>query len=444
MALGPAAIEAFDVSPSRAAESAVVLMVDAPALQPIADAPTGPSLGADPVLAADQLVQGAQILQQVAVLPSTQLSAWFGANPSAVARVLGNPPAASDVSTWWRALGADQRVQLRDAAPSLVGNLEGVPYAVRNVANRELLGKTIAELQRTVASDVGRFVIDEANQQLTMLRAIDAALQSTAGAPARSLVTLDVTGQGRAAVVIGDLRTADYVSFLVPGMFFTIENQMVDWTDAAGRLQAQQLDWLARFAARRGVEQSETVATVAWIGYPTPNLTNVGGIDNAIEGSASLTAALEGLTAMRGGDQPYVSVLAHSYGSTAALMALTGSELQVDALALVGSPGSAAKSVDELSVRGGNVYVGEAPWDPVPNSSYFGSDPGSPSYGAKRIGIDGGVDAVTGETLLPSAGHNEYFSPGTESMRNLALIGIGKGQFVSGAEGYEPTRGTSR
>jgi hypothetical protein len=82
-------------------------------------------------------------------------------------------------------------------------------------------------------------------------------------------------------------------------------------------------------------------------------------------------------------------------------------------------------------VRNGNVYVGEAAWDPVPNSAWFGSDPGSPSYGAMRMSVGGGVDAITKELLAPSFGHNEYFGPGTESMRNMALIGIGHGELVT-------------
>jgi hypothetical protein len=75
--------------------------------------------------------------------------------------------------------------------------------------------------------------------------------------------------------------------------------------------------------------------------------------------------------------------------------------------------------------------VGEAAWDPVPNSSFFGSDPGAPEYGAKKLGVDGGTDAITQRPLAGSVGHNEYFGVGSQSMRNLALIGIDRGEFVS-------------
>lgn len=87
--------------------------------------------------------------------------------------------------------------------------------------------------------------------------------------------------------------------------------------------------------------------------------------------------------------------------------------------------------MNDLHVRNHNVYVGEAPFDPVPNSAWFGSDPAAPSYGAKKMAVGGGFDAITNEFLAPSFGHNDYFGVGTESMRNMALIGIDHGELVT-------------
>jgi hypothetical protein len=238
-------------------------------------------------------------------------------------------------------------------------------------------------------------------------------------------LSLDVSGAGKAAVVVGDLGTADYVSYLVPGMFFTIEGQIGDWTTTAAQLQQAEQSWLQRLG------QSAEVATVAWIGYETPNLTNVGSLDLAREGSDALTSAIEGLQAQRAGDLPYVTIVAHSYGATAALLALERGDVGVDAFAMLGSPGSDAQSVDELAVRDGNVWVAEAAWDPVPNSAFFGSDPGAPSYGAHLMSVDGGKDAVTGRALSPAVGHIGYFAPESEAMRNLALISIDRADLVS-------------
>jgi hypothetical protein len=73
------------------------------------------------------------------------------------------------------------------------------------------------------------------------------------------------------------------------------------------------------------------------------------------------------------------------------------------------------------------VFVGQAPWDPVVGSSFFGLDPGSPSFGARRFDVagTGGSAGVSADGALAGVvGHNSYFDRGTESFRNLALIGI--------------------
>jgi pimeloyl-ACP methyl ester carboxylesterase len=326
-------------------------------------------------------------------------------------------------------MGTSARWALVQEAPHLVGNLEGVPFAMRDVANRTLLKSTMEQLVETIDTAEGRLVIEQARRQLHTLEEVQRALGSSKALPPRNLLTLDLAGSGRAAIVVGDLRTADYVSYLIPGMFFTVEGQIGDWTDVAAQLYEDQVSWLKLLGTEE--EKNQSVATIAWLGYETPNLTNVGGLENAHEGRDLIAQAVEGLQSIRKGDEPYVSLLAHSYGSTAALMALTEYDFEVDALAMVGSPGSDAQSVRELNVRNGNVYVGEASWDPVPNSAFFGSDPGSESYGAKPMGVGGGFDVVTHEWLAGSTGHIEYFGPNTESMRNLALIGIDKGEFVS-------------
>ncbi len=440
--LGPVA-EAFGVHEINGATTSLsqpyapAYLTDPVPTITLPDAPPVPFIAPQPVQGPSDQVQGTRLLEQLGLLSPSVLSSWLAAHPDAISALLQSPPPAHDVTLWWQGLDSTSRLSLRNATPQLVGNLDGIPFSVRDGANRTVLTSTMKSLKQIIATESGRTVVENAKQQLHMLQSISDSLGTldvTGEAPLRTLMTLDVTGQGRAAIVIGDLATADYVSYMVPGMFFTIENQMGDWADAAARLHDEEVSWLTLLGPGQGTrsDTSPTVATIAWIGYHTPNLTNVGGIQNAYEGRDALAGAIEGLQSLRAGNEPYITVIAHSYGSTAALMALTEYDFQVDALAMVGSPGSPAKSVKELHVRNSNVYVGEAAWDPIPNSSYFGSDPGAESYGAKRMGVGGGVDAITRQALASSIGHNEYFSPGTESMRNFALISIGQGQYVSG------------
>lgn len=227
---------------------------------------------------------------------------------------------------------------------------------------------------------------------------------------------------------------------MVPGMFFQVDGQINDWTADAGRLYDEQVAWLKTIHEAHPDASNKTVAVVSWMGYQTPDLTNIGSLDLAYEGQDAFARAVEGLQAERGANQPYTTVLAHSYGSTAVLMALTKYTFSIDALAVVGSPGSEAQSVSDLHVRGGNVFVGEAAWDPVPNSSWFGSDPGSASYGAKAMEVKGTIDPISQVELKGSVGHNDYFGPGTESMRNMALIGINEGQLVTNGSKHDAAK----
>lgn len=396
------------------------------AIGSVAVNPATSSVAGASVSPATDSVQATRLLTQIALLPGGEIAAFVRNNPAAIQSLLVNPPQARDVSLWWASMSYDSRNALRTAAPQLVGNLDGVPYATRDLANRSVLTTTMRELESTIASELGRTAVEKAKLQLSMLKSIANAVGDASGNTNRTLLSLDTAGQGRAAIIVGDLTTADYITYMVPGMFFTIEGQMVYWTDAAARLRDEQLSWLAHFG-----DTTSTVATVAWIGYHTPNLTNVASLENAEEGRDSLARAIEGLQMLRGTDQPYVSIIGHSYGSTAALMALTEYDFEIDALAVVGSPGSAAQSVDELNVKNGNVFVGKAQWDPVPNSAAFGSEPGAEKYGATVFGTDGGVDPLTSRELLRSFFHIEYFSPGTESLRNLALIGVGHGDAIT-------------
>lgn len=385
---------------------------------------TSPYIGPEPGLGPDLgTVTGPVLLSQLGFLPAAQLDTFLRSHPQVTAQLLTNPPAAHEVSAWWAARSADFRTAFVGAAPAIAGNLNGLPTADRDVANRLLLADTVAGLESVAGSDAGRSVVNDAERRIQMLEAVEAALVPVDGVP-RMLLSLDVTGQGRAAVVVGDLATADYVSYLVPGMFFTIEGQLVDWAGIAAQVQRDGTAWLDRLG------KPGSVATVAWIGYDTPNLTNIGSIDNAVLGGQALAQTIDGLMAQRADDPPYTSVIAHSYGATAALSALADTDLEVDALAMLGSPGSPAQSVAELNVPDGNVWVAEAAWDPVPNSAFFGSDPGAQSYGANVLPVDGGIDGFTGQTLTESIGHLGYFAPDSESMRDLALIAVDSAELI--------------
>ncbi len=425
MALGPVIVTGVSGVPASA-HAAIV--VEAQQVDPYAALTALPPDRGGAIVPIDSL-RGTAFLDRLTELSRTDAVSALTRNPDTVAQLLERPPAASVVANWWGSAPASTRSAMLLAAPEAVGNLEGVPTAARDIANRAVLRNTAAAIDERLRNPVGRAERTALLAQQHMLGEVERALRSDDGVP-RRLVAFDPEGEGRAVVAVGDPSNADYVTYLVPGMFFGVDAQIVAWTETAADLAEAQREWLERLHPDAGA----TVATIAWIGYTTPSLLNVASMELAREGRDALASALRGLQTERADDQPHLSIVAHSYGSTAALLCLEEEDVWVDSLALVGSPGSTARSTDVLHVRGGDVWVGAAEWDPIPASGVFGSQPLSPSYGAHRFSVAPGVDSVTGAPLAGALSHNDYFEPGGSSLRNLALVSIGEGALATPAD----------
>lgn len=425
MLMNPVILTGHSIVPSATSASVVVEVAQTDPFALVTDSTSTAGGASVPI---DSL-RGVAFLDRLEGLSRGDAIEVIARNPEIVADFVSRPPAASTVADWWNTAPLRTRGAIIEAAPNLIGNLEGVPLATRDIANRGVLESVSERIRTQLASGAGRAERAALVAQSHMLEQIELALESDDARP-RHLIALDTEAEGRAVVTVGDVATADYVSYLIPGMFFGVDAQIVAWTEAAATLVEHQESWLHEL--RPGDPAS--VAAVAWIGYRTPSLVNVASMELAREGRDALTASLTGLRAARGDDQPYVSILAHSYGSTAALLSLEEDAVAVDALALVGSPGSTARSVDELHVAGGNVWVGAAEWDPIPASGVFGSQPLSPSYGAKRFSVAPGVDSLDGSALTGAMTHNDYFADGGMSLRNIALISIDAGEFVVAAD----------
>jgi hypothetical protein len=349
-----------------------------------------------------------------------------------LATLASRPPAAASVGAWWAGIPNAKQKDLIAVAPGVVGNLEGVPYTVRDRANRTSLGRAEAQIRHQLTAVPGRAAGDELTRRLHMLQQVRSSLAAASSDGARELISLDPSGDGTAVITIGDVTTADYVGYLIPGMFSSVDTQVVKFAESAQQIADDQNAMLRELHPASSTAPVPTAAVVAWIGYHTPNISNVGSLDLAEHAQKSLTASVAGLRASRAGHEPFISLMAHSYGSTAAMLALQSGGLTVDALAICGSPGSPAQSASQLSVTNGNVWVGAASWDPVPETGAFGSRPSAAGYGAHRFGVDGAIDPLTGKRLAAATTHIDYFVPGTESLRNIELIGIDRGDLVLG------------
>ncbi len=346
----------------------------------------------------------------------------------AFATAIGRQGSATATRSWWQSLGLERRTALATALPSIVGNLEGIPYTIRDAANRLTLESTLQRLSARAAQSheaVGRSA--EA-PRVAMLDQVQAAL--AAGAD-RSLLSLDTVFPGRAAVAVGDVDRAANVSVIVPGMLYTVTTQMVSLTGAAADLQSSQTFWSNTLSTSVS-HHVATSAVVAWMGYKTPGLTNVLGIGLATTGARQLEDAIQGLDADRRTDMPRVTLIAHSYGSTTSTIALSSGRIRVDDFVAMGSPGSVVATASKLDVTAGHVFVAAAALDPVAGSAVFGADPGSMAFGAKELNLGAMVDPYTEQRVTAVVSHNEYFTAGSHSMRSLALIGIGRGDLADG------------
>jgi pimeloyl-ACP methyl ester carboxylesterase len=179
--------------------------------------------------------------------------------------------------------------------------------------------------------------------------------------------------------------------------------------------------------ARRQSVQS--TAVVAWVGYAAPGWRQVPFAARARAGGRLLTADLAALAAARTGELAHVTLVGHSYGSTVVGAAMQAGPRCADDLVLLGSPGVLADRVGQLGLSGHRVYVGEAPLDPIADLGVFGADPGDRGFGATRIRADAAPGLPWPDELV--AAQVQYFDPGSESLRNVARVVVGRGSDVS-------------
>lgn len=296
---------------------------------------------------------------------------------TSLGRALPDPASATPraVAAFFRTLTPAQQRDLARRHPSVVGNLDGAPVALRYEANATALRR-------------------------------DARFAHLAG-HGRRILAFDPRGRGQVAEVYGDLAGARHVAVVVPGSDIdagTYDRSTDPYGTPAG--MARQLR-----AATRGT------VVIAWAGYTTP----VGvGLDAATGGLAEAGAVrlarfTDGLAAT---GVPAPAVFCHSYGSV--VCGLAAPRLKADDLVVLGSPGMRADNVAELGT-GARVWAAKDPSDwisKVPNVQLLGlghgTDPAAPEFGARPV------------PAADAHGHTGYFAPGTESLRTFAAIAQGE------------------
>lgn len=323
-----------------------------------------------------------------------------------------------DIAAWWAVQPPSQQRALLDTESELIGRLDGVPVQVRHEANSRVLARLLGD---TTAGFADRAMA------LSVLRELRAD-------PLRRLVTLDFADGGLAAVAAGDAASAEHVAVLVPGRGADVTHDLDGLVAEADRLRA----------AARDLAPATALATVAWLGYRTPKTISVVANTRAISGGRRLAAFTEGLAAARridrvlrtGAPALHVTLVGHSYGSLTVGHAMRRRPPAGDVV-LLGSPGVAADSALALTGAPARVFVGEARGDPIADVAWFNTDPSAPAFGARVLQTDGGVDPVAGTRLRPSTGHGDYYTAGSESLRNIAAVAVG----LPAAASYGDMRG---
>ncbi|WP_433871464.1 alpha/beta hydrolase [Saccharopolyspora sp. CA-218241] len=326
---------------------------------------------------------------------------------------------------WWRSLSDAQRAALLADPPAWLGGMDGIPAEVRDTANRAriddertALEQEKAELARGGITGDEQDAIDRIDAKLDSIDAVEETIARED--PPRQLLVLDTGGERvKAAVAVGDVDTAEHVSVFTPGFTTTVDGTLKGMDAEMAALVAESEEELSRSGGKG------EVAAVSWIGYEAPQRDmsmldpdeSVASADPAKEGGAALNSFYQGINASRE-DDPHLTAIGHSYGSTTTGYALQGGGHGVDDVVLYGSPGMGTEEVSDLGVPEGNAYLLEAKNDPVADFSRFGGDPSH---------MDGFTQLSTEKSEHGSAvtGHSDYLDGDTTSQHNVATVVAG-------------------
>lgn len=338
--------------------------------------------------------------------------------------------------------------------PDRIGNLDGIPSLIRDTANRDNLQLLIGKLE-------GRD--DEVSRvRLAGLREIQRQLDA-GGQPPMYLLGIGDEGNGRAIVSYGNPDTARNVAAYVPGL-----NTSLDEDFARGDLKR------ARDTAKSAMKYDHSSASMVWLGYDAPQFPDglsslaVGGDERAVRGGNAFSQFMGGLAATNEHEDPHVTAIGHSYGSrtVGAATQQHGGIPGVDDIVLVGSPGVGVNRAEDLGVGKDHVFVGAAEndvvtkvpsvrqvaagffgltggaatahlfgevADPGDDDLWFGRDPASEAFGARRFPVAPGPRLVSASGFSIDA-HSNYFDVEPQrdavSSDSIALIAAGRAEKV--------------
>ncbi len=313
------------------------------------------------------------------------------------------PPNA--VRAFFAPLSRAEKQQLATHYPLVVGNMGGAPAQLRYDANRKAIDDARRVEKRRMSdprlTPVGRQTAGQLMHRLESLMS-----------PGRQILAFDPADGGRAAEVFGNLTKADRVSVVVPG----VDTNLSTFERTARATTAPVGMGRALYGAEREARPGARTAVIAWADYTSPSGVGVEAATGQLAGAGAvrLRALVDALPS-----SDSVSLFCHSYGSVVCGVAARTLPSNVKDIAVAGSPGMRAQSLAGLGTRARVWAMRDSDdWiQDVPNLEVgglgHGADPVDPSFGARILSADGAI------------GHAGYFEPGTRSLKNFALVGVG-------------------
>jgi hypothetical protein len=354
----------------------------------------------------------------------------------------GKPGAGAspaEVNAWWDSLTHEQQQAVIAASPGAIGNLDGIPPADRDAANRLALTRDLADWTHTeregVLTDDERTWLENARAADEARREIEGRFDPVTGEPIQAQVYLydpaAFDGDGAVAISAGDLGGADNVSVVVPGL--GTDGESADYqADRAATM----------YEAARYLDPDASSASMFWIGYDAPdNLPwdegfdwgGVAGESMATDGGERFADTIDGLRASRDGAPAHMTAVGHSYGSTTVGHAAHDHGIPADEIVFVGSPGVGGDTNDagDTGVDPEHVWAGANSRDPVADLSNhgwvhgetllgagLGDDPAEDDFGANRFQ----AESETRGGAYSFGDHSKYFEHDTESLYNISQI----------------------
>jgi hypothetical protein len=279
-----------------------------------------------------------------------------------------------DANAWWDSLSPEQREDLARYHPAEIGNLDGVPAAVREQVNAVRLPSEIAKARATVdyvnAHPVARpnpSQIDARKAAFNKLADLQQLQTTLRNHPGTGLLLLDTTSNQKnvfAAVATGDVDNAGQVGVTVGGMTTDVRGSVDGMT---GEIIAQH-DQAVELRNLAGAPNPGSVATIAWLGYEAPGM-NLDVTDDAMAaaGAGPLNDFYRGLAATTNVTDQELTAFGHSYGSVTTSLAVREGA-PVDNVVLYGSPGADLVDASQLGVAPGHAYYMDGVTDGVPTT----------------------------------------------------------------------------